>query len=88
MRTLQLNEHRDLFRDENAYAEFVRILREADDSDELRVIFADEDALGAVVGLRAIRERMQRRILNRFAGQPDLLDELRRRLEDDENLVD
>ena len=87
MKPLQLSEHAGLFRDAAAYKEFVRILGSSLDNDELRVVFADSDIVCTVVSPDGIRDLMRHRILARFSEQPDLLDELRQRLEDTE-LVD
>ena len=87
MKALQLTEYTRLFRDENSYREFVRLLIESLDQEELRVIFSDSDVVCTVIGPAAVKEIMQHRIIKRFAEQPDLLDELRERLGDDD-LVD
>jgi len=87
MKPLQLNDCSNLFKDEKAYQEFVRLLTESVTTDELRVVFADSGLVCAVMGPSAIRELMRHRILKRFADQPDLLDELRDRIQEDD-LVD
>ena len=87
MKTLQLNQYADLFRDKNAYDEFVNLFTASVEADEWGMIFADTEFVCTVMGPEGMREIMQRRILNRFADQPDLLDELRERLESDD-LVD
>jgi hypothetical protein len=87
MKALQLNDYSNLFRSDEAYREFVRLLVQSLDQDELKVIFADTEVVCTVVGPSAVRDIMQHRIIKRFAEQPDLLDELRERLEDGD-LVD
>jgi hypothetical protein len=87
MKALQLKEYNQLFRDEAAYEEFVRLLSASLEKDELRVVFADGELVCTVMGPDAVRELMQYRIFRRFSDQPDLLDELRQRL-GEEDLTD
>ena len=87
MKAMQLNQYSNLFRDKAAYQEFVRLLGESLEDDELHIVLSDSDVVCTVMGTETVKEIMQHRILKRFAEQPDLLDELRDRLQDTD-LVD
>ena len=90
-KVLHLRQHESLFRDRESYQQFVRLLAENLEEDEVRYLFAQtdstEDLVAALMSPHLLREVTEHRILKRFAEQPDLLEELRQRLNDDE-LVD
>ena len=89
MKTLHLTEYADLFRDKASYEKFVRVLSDSARSDEVSMLLANGELVGAVMGVEAVRDTVQARLLKRFADQPDLLDELRQRLDyDEKDLVD
>ncbi len=81
MRVLQLKEYQSLFQDEAAYREFQRRLVESLSEDEEQMLFCGEQMVGALMTPKAISRIMKQRILGRFASQPDLMDEMRKRVE-------
>lgn len=72
IRSINLNDHRDLFRDEAAYASFIEILSRAKD---LTIVNNNEGQFIGVLTLSemALREFLQDRLIKRIQSQPDFL---------------
>ena len=80
---INLDEHKDLFRDELSYRKFVGCLAESLRGD-FRPIVADERMIGASLSAEAAKSFLYDRMVKHLAQKPELLTELADRLENDE----
>jgi len=83
MNALILEEYRDLFRDQEAFAKFVEEVRGKLENDFSPILLGSE-VLGAFVSPEAAKEVIYERIIGRIAKEPKLLDDIKDRLENDE----
>lgn len=80
---INLDECRDLFRDETSYRTFVGYLATSLQGD-FRPIVADERMIGASLSAEAAKSFLYDRMVKHLAQRPELLTELADRLENDE----
>ncbi|MCA9081923.1 MAG: hypothetical protein KDA58_15285 [Planctomycetaceae bacterium] len=78
-----LDNYRHLFKDEAAYQEFVAQFEGELDFD-LKVILSDHRILGATLSPTGAKELISERVIRHVSQYPEMLDELTRRIEDDE----
>ena len=86
---LNLDEKSDLFRDENAYAQFVRWMQDQLDRD-FRPLVADGEVIGATLSIAGTKTVLSERLEQRWRRNPELLDALTERIETmtDEDIVE
>ncbi len=85
MSALILDEYKDLFRDEDAFAQFVQVLEEKL-QDDFSPVLSQTEVLGAFLSSEAAKDVIYDRIVRRMSQNPDLLDELKRRMENDKTV--
>jgi hypothetical protein len=80
-----LDKHKDLFKNEEAFRTFARVLKEAVSNDAMPLVIYDDSLVGALLSPDEAEERLRGRIMKRVAAaSPGLLDTLRSRLESDD----
>ncbi len=80
---LQLRKFKDLFRDDAAYAAFISAMRDIADPGVISVLLDDEQPICGVVSTQDAQDALRTRIVSRLMENPQGLDEIRKRLEDD-----
>lgn len=80
---LQLRKLKNLFRDDAAYAAFVHAIRGVADPGIIAVLLDDEQPICGVVSTQDAQDAMRTRIMARLMEDPQSLEEIRKRLEDD-----
>ena len=80
---INLDVHKDLFRDERAFEEFARVLFVSLQHD-LRPIICNHRVIGAALSAEGTKEVLYDRMVKRIAQRPELLRELADRIENDE----
>lgn len=83
MQRLVLDEHKNLFRDEESFDQFVKVLTNLLGQDFSPVI-AEETVLGAVLSPEATKEVLYERMIRKISSSPEVLDEIRDRIENEE----
>lgn len=83
MNPLILDQHRGLFKDSASYEAFIQILTEGLGHD-LSPIMSDQHVLGAVLSAEATKEMLYERVIKRLSQRPELFDEIKSRIENDE----
>lgn len=82
MNAFILEDHRKLFRDDEAFSSFVQLIR-AKLSDDFSPVMSDKEVLGAFVSSEAAKEMIFDRIAKRLSKDPSTLSDVRDRLEND-----
>tara|TARA_R110002049_G_scaffold4601_5_gene32151 strand:+ start:219942 stop:220217 length:276 start_codon:yes stop_codon:yes gene_type:complete len=85
MSALILDEYKNLFRDDKSYLRFVRVLEDRL-RDDFSPVFSDTEVLGAFLSSDAAKDVIYDRLVQRMGKNPELLDELKRRIEDDKSV--
>ena len=80
---INLDDHKELFRDNDAFERFVALLRQASQS-SVSPIFAGQQLLGGIASPKGMKEFLSERFIRRLAEKPELLAEITDRLENDE----
>ncbi len=80
---IKLDEYRHLFRDDAAFAEFAELLRGAMAAD-FRPIVANGNMIGTVLSAAGSKSVLGDRILRRIERNPEVIDELLNRLDEEE----
>jgi hypothetical protein len=83
MNSFILDKHRGLFRDEEAFNQFVSQIKEASRED-LSVMYSKQEMIGAVLSPEGAQSFLLERMLKRLSKKPELLEEITDRLECDE----
>jgi hypothetical protein len=86
MPVIQLDQLKNLFRDEAAYRQFLGILKHAIEGGTTPMVFAgtDENPFAfSIISLAETKKVLCERILDRLGESPALMAELRDRLEND-----
>ncbi|TWT89324.1 hypothetical protein [Neorhodopirellula pilleata] len=86
MNAFVLEEHRNLFRDEQAFLEFAQAIR-AKLKEDFSPVMSDKEFVGAFVSSEAAKELIFDRIAKRLSQKPSILSEVQDRLEND-SIVD
>jgi hypothetical protein len=81
--SINLDEYKNLFRDDASFDRFVAMLKGASGSSTLP-IFSGRQLLGGIASPLAMKEYLSERFLKRIAEKPELLEEIADRLENDE----
>ena len=81
---LNLEKHKGLFKDEEAFRQFTEILASAAECESPQLVVCGEEVVGAFVSPDDAQERMRERIMRNLAKNPGRLDLLRARLESDD----
>ncbi|MDA1052999.1 MAG: hypothetical protein O3C40_21305 [Planctomycetota bacterium] len=81
--TINLDDHKELFRDHDAFESFVAVLRQASQA-SVAPIFAGQQLLGGIASPDGMKEFLSERFLRRLSEKPELLAEITDRLEHDE----
>jgi hypothetical protein len=82
MAFLALEKHRNLFASDGAFSEFLQIVEKAAHGDGVTLL-ANQKLVGTWLSPEATRLMLQDRILGRLTKNPELLDEIADRLEND-----
>ena len=80
---INLDGYKALFRDENAFQEFARVLSSSLKQD-LRPIICNHKVIGAALSAEGTKEVLYDRMVKRIAERPELLSELTDRIEHDD----
>lgn len=80
---INLDGYKALFRDENAFQEFARVLGSSLRQD-LRPIICNQKVIGAALSAEGTKEVLYDRMVKRIAERPELLAELADRIEHDD----
>ena len=80
---INIDVHKDLFRDENAFEEFAQFLFSSLQHD-LRPIICKQKVVGSALSAEGTKEVLYDRMVKRIAERPELLRELADRIENDE----
>ncbi|GAC1341663.1 MAG: hypothetical protein NVSMB14_06760 [Isosphaeraceae bacterium] len=83
MSVLNLNEFRGLFKNEASYEALVDRFRKAVSKDGSPIVLSDDEILFTAFSPKAAKDILCRRIVNRFAENPKLLDEIQASLDDE-----
>ena len=81
---IALDKKKDLFRDQAAFDQFVGYIRQALADDAMPLVMSGNEVLFAAVSGEPAKQLLADRILKRLAENPDMLAELRNRLESDD----
>lgn len=81
MNPLNLDNCKPLFRDEGAYAEFLKILKQG--LSDFSPVISNEEVLGTFLSQEATKEILYERIVRRMANSPGILEEITDRLTND-----
>lgn len=81
--SVNLDDYKNLFRDDRSFDEFVGVLKEAS-SGTVLPIFSGQQLLAGITSPGGVKELLSERFLKRLAEKPDLLSEIADRLENDE----
>jgi hypothetical protein len=84
MDLLILDKHKALFKDDQAFQAFARLLEEATAGDAMPLVICDDNLVGALVSQREAGDRLRERIIKRLVKNPASLDVLKARLESDD----
>jgi len=85
MSALILDEYEGLFRDHESFTKFVQVLEEKL-RDDFSPVLSKAEILGAFLSSEATKDVIYDRLIQRMGRNPDLLDELKRRIEDDKTV--
>lgn len=80
---LRLDDYQALFRSPADYRSLVDLLRDAVRSSRVQHLLADGEVVGTVIGPELSRDLLLQGITRKLGEDPEFLNELRRRLEDD-----
>lgn len=80
---INLDGYKTLFRDENAFQEFARVLG-AGLRQDLRPIICNQQVIGAALSAEGTKDILYDRMVKRIAERPELLSELADRIEHDD----
>jgi len=83
MHPLVLDKHRNLFRDDESFGQFVQILTDRL-SQDFSPVLSEQRVLGAVLSPEATKEVLYERMIRRISDSPQVLDEIRDRIENDQ----
>ena len=83
MRSLILDEHRNLFKDQESFDQFLQILATNLGQDSSLVLSGGR-VLGTVLSPEATKEILYERMIRGISKSPEVLDEIRDRIENDE----
>lgn len=83
MTPIVLEEHKNLFRDEQSYEQFVQLLASVLGQD-MSLIMSRDQVLGAILSPEATKEVLYDRIIRKVSSSPSILEDLRDRIENDE----
>ena len=84
MPAIILDEHRELFRSDADFEQFVSLLENAGESPEVTPVWANKRHLAMLLSPAQTKAIVQDRMLQRILERPSLLDNIRERLENDE----
>lgn len=80
---INLDGYKTLFRDENAFQEFARVLG-SDLRQDLRPIICNQQVIGAALSAEGTKEILYDRLVKRITEKPEFLSELADRIEHDD----
>ena len=80
---INLDSYKGLFRNEDTFQEFARVLGSGLRQD-LRPIICNQQVIGAALSAEGTKEILYDRMIKRIAERPELLRELADRIENDE----
>ena len=80
---IKLSEHKDLFKDENAFQSFVAMFKSALSRGDMQIVFTDGEPLFTAVSPQRTKELLYDRIFKRMADDPKMIGEIADRLEND-----
>ena len=81
---IQLSDFKSLFKSDSAYEEMIQMLESRVENEDIQLVSTDNKVLFTAVPFNSMKEFLCARIVNRFAESPELIDELRDRIENDE----
>ena len=84
MNPLILDEYRSLFRDDGSFEQFVQAVTSRLEHDLSPIISRERGVLGAILSPETTKEVLYERIIRRISESPEILDEIRDRIENDE----
>lgn len=84
MAAIVLDAHRNLFRDNAAFDQFVALFQEDPNHPGFTPVWAKQKHLTILLSPTNAKELVQDRMLRRMLEQPSLLDEMKNRLESDD----
>ena len=82
MSVLMLDESKDLFKNEAAYQSLIERFRDAMANDEMPIVLAENRVLFTAICPAATQDMLCRRIVDRLAQKPELLDAIAQGLKD------
>jgi hypothetical protein len=83
MNPLILDDYRSLFRDDASFDRFVQAVSARLEHD-LSPVISKERVLGAILSPEATKEVLYERMIRRISDAPEILDQIRDRIENDE----
>lgn len=79
-----LEEHKSLFKDEDSFESFIQVFESALSQSDMPAVFWNQGLLFTAVSPQAMKEVISERILRRVSERPELLTEIKDRLERDD----
>lgn len=83
MSVIMLDEMKDLFRDEDASRKFIATFREAMEGDRMPLVIVGKEVLCTVMSPETTQDLLCERIIGRLSANPNLLESIKERLDDE-----